>query len=56
MSMFHLKSDYVPTGDQPQAIAALTKGVEQGLKHQVLQGITGSGKTSLPLRCPQMRL
>ena len=45
MSIFQLKSNYVPTGDQPQAIAALTRGVESGLKHQVLQGITGSGKT-----------
>jgi len=43
--MFQLRSDYAPTGDQPQAIEALTQGVKQGLKHQVLQGITGSGKT-----------
>jgi len=44
-AMFQLRSDYAPTGDQPQAIEALTQGVKQGLKHQVLQGITGSGKT-----------
>ena len=43
--MFELHSDYAPTGDQPQAIEALTKGLSQGLKHQVLLGVTGSGKT-----------
>ena len=43
--MFQLKSDYRPTGDQPQAIEALTRGLEQGMKHQVLLGVTGSGKT-----------
>ena len=43
--MFQLHSDYAPTGDQPQAIAALTEGLERGLKHQVLLGVTGSGKT-----------
>ena len=43
--MFQLKSDYQPTGDQPQAIEALTRGLEQGMKHQVLLGVTGSGKT-----------
>ena len=43
--MFQLKSDYRPTGDQPQAIEALTRGIEQGMKHQVLLGVTGSGKT-----------
>ncbi|KKU57456.1 MAG: UvrABC system protein B [candidate division WWE3 bacterium GW2011_GWB1_47_11] len=43
--MFKLVSDYKPTGDQPQAIDALTKGVAGGAKHQVLLGVTGSGKT-----------
>ena len=43
--MYHLNSEYNPTGDQPQAIAALTAGIENGLKHQVLLGVTGSGKT-----------
>lgn len=42
---FSLKSDYTPKGDQGHAIAALTDGLEQGLKHQVLLGVTGSGKT-----------
>ena len=42
--MFELHSDYAPTGDQPQAIAALTDGVDRGLKHQVLLGVTGSGE------------
>ena len=45
MSMFKLHSDYAPTGDQPQAIQKLTEGLEQGMKHQVLLGVTGSGKT-----------
>ncbi len=43
--MFQLHSEYKPTGDQPQAIQALTEGLEKGLKHQVLMGVTGSGKT-----------
>ena len=43
--MFKLHSEYAPTGDQPQAIEALTRGLEQGMKHQVLLGVTGSGKT-----------
>ena len=42
---FQLKSDYEPRGDQPQAIDALVKGAQQGLRHQVLLGVTGSGKT-----------
>ena len=45
MSKFSLQSDYVPKGDQGKAIAALTAGLEQNLKHQVLVGVTGSGKT-----------
>ena len=45
MAEFKIHSDYQPTGDQPQAIAALTEGVQKGFKHQVLLGVTGSGKT-----------
>src|SRR5512136_849404 len=43
--MFELVSEYPPAGDQPQAIAKLTEGVLAGAKHQVLLGVTGSGKT-----------
>ena len=43
--MFHLKKDFDPRGDQPQAIEKLTFGVKSGRKHQVLLGVTGSGKT-----------
>jgi excinuclease ABC subunit B len=42
---FKLKSDYVPQGDQPQAIEQLTRGILEGVEHQVLLGVTGSGKT-----------
>ena len=42
---FHLKSEYQPTGDQPQAIKKLTEGIERGEKYQTLLGVTGSGKT-----------
>ena len=42
---FQLKSDYLPTGDQPAAIAKLVEGVQRGDKHQVLLGATGTGKT-----------
>jgi len=42
---FKLHSDFKPTGDQPQAIEKLVKGVQKGMKHQVLLGVTGSGKT-----------
>jgi excinuclease ABC subunit B len=42
---FKLSSDYQPRGDQPQAIAHLTEGIAAGDKHQVLLGVTGSGKT-----------
>lgn len=45
MSDFRLKADYQPTGDQPTAIAQLSKGLKQGLHEQVLLGVTGSGKT-----------
>jgi len=43
--LFHLVTDYEPKGDQPQAIAKLIEGVEKGYGHQVLLGVTGSGKT-----------
>lgn len=42
---FKLHSHYQPTGDQPQAIEALIKGIEKNQKHQTLLGVTGSGKT-----------
>ncbi len=42
---FELTSPYQPTGDQPQAIAELTQSVQAGKRHQVLLGVTGSGKT-----------
>ena len=42
---FHLKSEYRPTGDQPQAIAGLISGIEAGERAQTLLGVTGSGKT-----------
>ena len=42
---FMLKSDFLPTGDQPQAIKKLTQGLGKGFKNQVLLGVTGSGKT-----------
>ncbi|OQY01064.1 MAG: excinuclease ABC subunit B [Desulfobacteraceae bacterium 4572_130] len=45
MSIFNLKSSFVPTGDQPKAIEYLSKGVLASDKHQVLLGVTGSGKT-----------
>lgn len=44
-SVFHLTSQYSPTGDQPEAIEQLTQGVRDGLPAQVLLGVTGSGKT-----------
>ena len=42
---FKIHSDFEPAGDQPQAIAKLTEGLQQGLSDQVLLGVTGSGKT-----------
>lgn len=42
---FKLHSDFKPTGDQPEAIDKLADGVRQGKRHQVLKGVTGSGKT-----------
>ena len=46
MSEFKLKSSFNPQGDQPQAIDSLVKGLNNGDDHQVLLGITGSGKTN----------
>jgi excinuclease ABC subunit B len=43
--MFEIVTDLTPCGDQPEAIDALSEGVEKGLAHQVLLGVTGSGKT-----------
>ena len=43
--MFKLESEYKPTGDQPEAINELVKGLEQKTKFQTLKGVTGSGKT-----------
>jgi len=45
MYKFKIVSEYLPKGDQPNAIEALTSGVSSGKKHQVLLGVTGSGKT-----------
>ena len=44
-SAYELVSDYQPAGDQPQAIKTLNEGLENGLAHQTLLGVTGSGKT-----------
>lgn len=43
--LFRLQTKYEPTGDQPQAIAKLVKGLEEGIREQTLLGVTGSGKT-----------
>jgi len=45
MSIFRITADYTPRGDQPQAIAELVAGLGRGDRHQVLLGVTGSGKT-----------
>ena len=45
MDHFELVSPYKPTGDQPEAIAALVDGLNKGYKEQTLKGVTGSGKT-----------
>ena len=45
MDKFVLKSEYKPTGDQPEAIAGLVKGIREGQRMQTLLGVTGSGKT-----------
>ena len=45
MPQFQVVSDFQPMGDQPQALAKLAAGIEEGMPHQVLLGVTGSGKT-----------
>ncbi len=45
ITMFQLTSEFKPTGDQPQAIAKLVEGLQNGEQHQTLLGVTGSGKT-----------
>ena len=45
MSVFNLKSDWDPAGDQPKAIKGLLSGLEKGMRYQTLLGVTGSGKT-----------
>ena len=55
MPDFEIHADFSPTGDQPQAIESLVKGVEDGLRHQSLLGVTGSGKT-FTMACVAERL
>ena len=45
MPPFQIVTDFTPQGDQPRAIEKLTEGIMRGEKHQVLLGVTGSGKT-----------
>ncbi|KND47302.1 MAG: excinuclease ABC subunit B [Parcubacteria bacterium C7867-004] len=45
MALFNLHSPFPPAGDQPAAIKKLTEGIEKGMRHQTLLGVTGSGKT-----------
>lgn len=45
MSVFNLKSEFAPAGDQPKAIEGLVSGIKEGMRHQTLLGVTGSGKT-----------
>ena len=45
MGLFQLVSDFAPAGDQPAAIKALSDHLRNGCQHQLLQGVTGSGKT-----------
>ena len=45
MTAFKLVSDFEPTGDQPAAIEALSRNIKDGRRHNVLLGVTGSGKT-----------
>ena len=47
MNEFKLHSKFKPTGDQPQAIDSLVKGIEEGKKFQTLLGVTGSGRLLL---------
>ena len=44
-TLFRLRTDHVPTGDQPAAIEQLASNIEAGVREQVLLGVTGSGKT-----------
>ena len=48
---FILHSDFKPSGDQPQAIEKLVENLEDGLAHQTLLGVTGSGKTFYYCKC-----
>ena len=43
--LFHINSDFLPQGDQPEAIESLSKNIISGIKSQTLLGVTGSGKT-----------
>jgi len=45
MKEFNLKSEYLPKGDQPRAIESLYNGLKKNINHQILMGVTGSGKT-----------
>ena len=45
MEVFELETKYTPTGDQPNAIKKISEGIKNGVKEQVLKGVTGSGKT-----------
>lgn len=45
MSLFQLQAPFAPSGDQPQAIESLAKGIKENRRHQILLGVTGSGKT-----------
>ena len=45
LNPFKIKTDYSPSGDQPQAIESLVKGIKENERSQVLLGVTGSGKT-----------
>ena len=49
--MFKLHSEYKPTGDQPEAIEYLAKGIEEGKKFQTLLGVTGSRKNFYNGKC-----
>ena len=54
MSGFKLQSSYLPAGDQPKAIEKLVSGIEENITHQVLMGITGSGKTLTSFKTSQI--
>lgn len=45
MSKFKIKSEFKPTGDQPEAIEKIVEGLKKNYKYQTLLGVTGSGKT-----------